>query len=149
MIFGADAFAAAPFATSIGYGASESQLRGIRAGFDVDFEPKLWWQRKPKRITEEEASEALAKAAKVIKQTAREQVAEAIPEAQRKGQARKAIEPVALQMPGFDWRPMYEAAYSEALTAAIMAQMQQTDAKRKALAERRRRDEETVLLMLL
>jgi hypothetical protein len=115
----------------------------------VEFESPLWWKRKPKRITDEEAAEALKEAAKVIKATAQAQVAESIPEAQRKGQARKAIEPVALQMPGFDWRPMYEQAYSEALTQAILAQLTLAEQRKQALARQRVEDDEIALLMLL
>lgn len=116
----------------------------------VDIEPSLWWQRRPKRISEEEAAEALKAAARVIKATAKEQAEERIPEAQRKGLARKAIEPVALQMPGFDWRPMYEQAYSEALTAALLAQLTLADQRTKALELRRRiEDDEIALLMLI
>jgi hypothetical protein len=37
----------------------------------VEFESPLWWKRKPKRITDEEAAEALKEAAKVIKKSSR------------------------------------------------------------------------------
>lgn len=116
---------------------------------EIEWESPLWWKRKPRRISEPEAIEAIKQAAKVIRQTAREQVAESIPEAQRKGQARKAIEPAVMQMPGFDWRPMYEQAYSEALTAEILSQMTLTEARRKAAAARKRIDDDEVALLML
>lgn len=121
-----------------------------RVFHEVEFESPLWWKRRPKRISDEDADKALKEAAKVIKQTAKAQAEQRIPEAQRKGLARKAIEPVALQMPGFDWRPMYEAAYSEALTAALLDQLTLADQKRKALELRKRiEDDEIALLMLI
>lgn len=116
---------------------------------EIEWESPLWWQRKPKRITDEEATEAIAKAAAVIRAKATEQVAEAIPEAQRKGQARRAIEPAIAQMPGFDWRPMYDRAYSEALTQAILTQLSLGDARRRAAVRRQQQDNEIALLLLI
>ena len=151
MMYGESPFASAPLASGPGFVPTLNLNPDPPSGrvLEIEFDSPLWWQRKPKKISEPEAVEALKEAAKVIRKTAQEQVAEAIPEAQRKGQARKAIEPVVLTMPGFDWRPMYEQAYSEALTAALLSQLTHNDAKRRALAARRRMDDEIVLLMLL
>lgn len=120
-----------------------------RHSFELDFDSPLWWKRRPKRISDDEAAEALKAAAKVIKATAKAQAEERIPEAQRKWLARKAIEPIALQMPGFDWRPMYEQAYSEALTQAILAAMTLGEQRQQALARQRADDDAIAILMML
>ena len=130
------------------YGTGE-YATGRGGGLEIDWDSPLWWKRKPKRVTEEEAAKAIAKAAEVIRATAKDQVQEATPEAQRKGQARKAIEPAVLSMPGFDWRPMYDRAYSEALTQAILAQLTLADAQQRAVERKRLQDNEIALLLLI
>jgi hypothetical protein len=125
--------------------------RGLQLGFDVDFEPTLWWQRKPKALEPVEAKKQLRKVAAVIVEKAQKQAEERAPEATRKAEVREAVAPLVQQMPGFDWRDMYEAAYDRALTAAIAAQMRvQDDEKARVLAERKKRlrDEEEIALLL-
>ena len=129
--------------------------RGLQLGFDVDFEPTLWWQRKPKALEPELAKKQLRKVAAVIVEKAQQQAEERAPEATRKAEVREAVAPLVQQMPGFDWRAMYQAAYDRALTAAIAAQMQaqeraQAQAVARAEAERKRRmrDEEEIALLL-
>lgn len=81
---------------------------------------RLWWARKPKDVDDEEAGEALEDAAEVITSTVAEQVAKGATAAKVKKAVKEAIKPVAEQMPGFDWLPLYQ----ESLKAA-----QQADAK--------------------
>jgi hypothetical protein len=124
---------------------------GLQHGFDVDFEPALWWQRKPKALEPVEAKKQLRKVAAVIVEKAQKQAEERTPEATRKAEVREAVAPLVQQMPGFDWRAMYEAAYDRALTAAIAAQMRaQDEVKARAHAERKKRmrDEDEIALLL-
>jgi hypothetical protein len=136
------------------FGSSQGpEPRGLALGFDVDFEPALWWQRKPRALAPAAAKKKLHKAAEVIVAKAQEQVAAREPAAARKAEVRAAVAPLVQQMPGFDWRAMYDAAYSRALTAAIAQQIrQQDDDAAKALATRKRRmqdDEEIALLLAM
>jgi hypothetical protein len=137
-----------------GAGAASEPERGLALGFDVvDMEPALWWQRKPKALEPSAAKEKLRKVAAIIVEKAQEQAEEKAPEATRKAEVRAAVEPLVQQMPGFDWRAMYEAAYDRALTAAIAQQLKAADAiKARADADRRRRmrdEEEIAILMAL
>jgi hypothetical protein len=127
---------------------SEDDARGLALGFDVDLEPALWWKRKPKALDAVAAKAQLRKVAAVIVATAQQQADERKPEATRKAEVRQAVEPLVQQMPGFDWRAMYEVAYDRALTAAIAAQMQQQEARMLAARKRRMRDEEEIALLL-
>jgi hypothetical protein len=110
---------------------------------EVDFESPLWWKRRPKRIAEDEARAVLKKAATVIRAVAKDHAEQGLPQAQRRGQARQIIAPLIEQMPGFDWRPMYELAYSQALTTAILARFRDIDSLRRL------RDDELALLLLI
>jgi hypothetical protein len=126
--------------------------RGLALGFDVDMEPVLWWQRKPKAISETSAKAKVAKVARVIVEKAQEAAAERVPEAQRRGEVRAAVKPLLDSMPGFDWRPMWEEAYSRALTALIgqqMAQRDETERQAKAEAARRRQIDEDEIALLV
>lgn len=134
--------------TAAGSGAAVAV--GLAGGFDVDYEPTLWWQRKPKRIKPEEAKQALQAVAKVVKEKAEEHAAELEPVAQRRADVKQAVAPLVSQMPGFDWRPIYDEAYDRALTAAIAQQMREQEAAQQMeQAVRRARlidDEEVALL---
>jgi hypothetical protein len=143
------------FLTYASTGPAPEPPRGLHLGFDVDFEPTLWWQRKPKSLEPAKAKKQLRKVAAVIVEKAQQQAEERAPEATRKAEVREAVAPLVQQMPGFDWRAMYEAAYDRALTAAIAAQMQaqeraqaQAAAKAEAARKRRMRDEEEIALLL-
>lgn len=131
---------------------STGRRRGLAAGFDVDIEPMLWWQRKPKALDEKVAKKKLHEVAAVIVEKAQEQALERLPEAQRKAEVKRAVSPLLESMAGFDWRPMYDEAYSRALTVVIAAQMRAKDeyekAQAAALAMRRMRDEEEIQLLL-
>lgn len=125
---------------------------GVAAGFEVDMEPALWWQRKPKALDEKVAKKRLHEVAAVIVETAQEHALEQPPEAQRKAEIKRAVSPLLDSLAGFDYRPMYEAAYSRALTAVIAAQMRAKEeyeqAQAAALALKRMRDEEEIQLLL-
>ena len=94
---------------------------GIRGGFDVDQEPTLWWKRKPKALAPEEATQRLKRAAEVIVSKAKRHADDREPVAQRRAEVKQAIAPMLAQMPGFDWRPMYDAAYSWAVSTLIVS----------------------------
>lgn len=135
-------------AAAAGSGAAE--LVGLAGGFDVDYEPTLWWQRKPKRIKPEEAKKALQAVAKVVKEKAEEHAAERDPVAQRRADVKQAVAPLVSQMPGFDWRPIYDEAYDRALTAAIAQQMREQEAAQQmeqAIRRARLIDDEEVALL--
>ena len=124
-----------------------------QSGIDIEFEfePALWWQRKPKTLGNVKAKAKLAKVAKVIAKKAVEQVEKSAPEAQRKAEVRQAVAPMLPEMPGFDWKPVYEQAYSMALTAAIDAQMRQAEANQEAAREIeriRQLDEEDIAILV-
>lgn len=123
------------------------------SGIDIEyeFEPALWWQRKPKTLGNVKAKAKLAKVAKVIAKKAVEQVEKSAPEAQRKAEVRQAVAPMLPEMPGFDWKPVYDQAYSMALTAAIDAQMRQAEANQVAAREIeriRQLDEEDIAILV-
>lgn len=134
------------------FGGNAEQTRGMAGGFDIDIEPRLWWQRKPKALDEKVAKKKLHEVAAVIVEKAQEQALERPPEAQRKAEIKQAVSPLLESMAGFDWRPLYDAAYSRALTAVIAAQMDAKDKREKAeaaaIAMRRMRDEEEIQLLL-
>jgi hypothetical protein len=142
-------------------GAAAAVKRGLALGFDFELEPTLWWQRKPKALEPELAKRQLRKVAAVIVEQAQQQAEERAPEATRKAEVREAVAPLVQQMPGFDWRAMYDAAYDRALTAAIAAEMQQQERRKaqqaqqaqqmaaeQAARKRRMRDEEEIALLL-
>lgn len=139
------------FLTYASNGHSPEPPRGLQLGFDVEIEPTLWWQRKPKAVEPEAAKAQLRKVAAVIVKKAQQQAEERKPEATRKAEVREAVAPLVQQMPGYDWRPMYQAAYDRALTAAIASQMQareEEQARALAARKRRMRDEEEIALLL-
>jgi hypothetical protein len=134
------------------YGATQAVKRGLALGFDVDFEPALWWQRKPKKLEPVAAKAKLRNVAKVIAEKAQEQAERREPEAQRKAEVREAIAPLVAEMPGFDWRAMYAEAYDRAISNLIAQQLDAQDKARKQAAieaaRRRRMDDEEISLLL-
>lgn len=131
---------------------SGAPKRGLALGFDVDFEPVLWWQRRPKALEPAVAKAKLRKVAEVIVEKAQQQAERREPEAQRKAEVKEAVAPLVAQMPGFDWRAMYQEAYDRAISKLIAMQLDAQDQARKRAAEekarRRRIDDEEVSLLL-
>lgn len=72
----------------------------------VDFEPKLWWLRKPKALPEEEAKEKIGKVARTIERVVRERM-EAQQEPSKK-EVKQAVASLVQEMPGFDWLALYQ-----------------------------------------
>lgn len=134
-------------------GAVAEVKRGLALGFDVDIEPALWWQRKPKALEPEAAKAKLRKVAKVIAEKAEEQAEKRIPEQQRRAEVKEAVAPMVEKMPGFDWRAMYQSAYDKALSKRIAQRLDEQDKAAQAEAERIRRqrndDDEIALLLAL
>jgi len=122
-------------------------------GFDVRTVdgPRMWWQRKPKRITEEEAEEKLEQVAEVIAEKAKEHATAKKPKKARTAEVVEEIRPMLAEMPGFDWRPMYEAAYQAALDQAIESALRAQEVQLMVAQEleriRRIQDDEDVLLI--
>jgi len=121
---------------------------GLRGGFDVDQEPALWWKRKPKALAPEEAKQRLKRAAEVIVSKAKQHADDRDPVAQRRAEVKQAIAPMLAQMPGFDWRPMYDAAYSWAVSMLIAQALDAQEQAKAAIAKARLRDEEEIALLM-
>lgn len=114
----------------------------------IDFEPKLWWQRRPKAIPEPVARAKVQQAVRVIRQVA-EQAAEQGTEPTKKD-LRQAIEP--LEMPGFDYLALYQQV------SLLVNLERQRDAEEQArqlaqavilAAQQRAQDDEDELILLL
>jgi hypothetical protein len=122
-------------------------------GLEIDWEPNLWWQRKPKKISEPEAREKIAKVAAVVAKKAAKQAADPAPVSERVAEVRKAVAPLIADMPGFAWRPIYDRAYTAALDASIADALQREDAAREAAAREiariRALDDEDVALLAM
>lgn len=133
-------------------GAAAAVKRGLALGFDVDFEPTLWWQRKPKALETAVAKAKLRKVAAVVVQKAQEHAEKRVPEAQRRADVKEAVSPLLKDMPGFEAKSLYDEAYSRAVTALIAQELkaQENDRKRAEEMARKRRmqDEEEIALLL-
>jgi hypothetical protein len=120
-------------------------------GFVItDTAPRLWWQRKPKALGEQEAEERIERVVRVVERIARTQVqaVQAAPAKERKAEVRDAIAPLVEQMPGFDWMAVYRAILIE------LERKRQDEAQRVAMQEIARiqaieQDDEDVLLLLM
>lgn len=125
-----------------------------RVEFWQEFEPKLWWQRRPKAMPDEQAKAKIKKAAKALVEVAEKQAEVGrIAPVERVEEAKEAIRPMLAEMPGFDWKRLYEESYSRALDAAIAQELRQHEAMREAQAQieriRRMDDEEVAILAML
>lgn len=113
----------------------------------VDFEPKLWWKRKPKAMPDDEAEEKVARIAGTIERIASKQ-GPASP-ATRK-EIVKAIAPQLAEMPGFDWTVIYQTVL---LGLHIRQQEQEAEFARfeaeQAALMRIAQDEDDLLILLL
>lgn len=124
----------------------------------VDFEPRLWWQRKPKALDEKEAAEKIAAVARQIERVAVKQVkagrvVQPVVTKPAKSEIRQAIAPQVEQMPGFDWVALYRnildrliAQEAQRQAEAQAAQIAQQEIERIRLMEQ---DEDDVLVLLM
>lgn len=113
----------------------------------VDFEPRIWWMRKPKALDEEEAAEKVKEVAKKIERIVVRKIEQgkAIKTPELKAQVKEAIAPQVAQMPGFDWKALY---------AAILVRLMEQQAQELAQMELERirlfeQDEEDALILLM
>jgi len=121
-------------------------------GLEIEWESKLWWQRKPKKISEPEAAAKIKRVAKVIAKKAEEHAEDPAPVQQRIADIRQAVAPLVKEMPGFAWKPIYEDAYAKALDLAISQAMLARDAQQQAaqeIARIRAMDDEDVALLAM
>jgi hypothetical protein len=121
-------------------------------GLEIEWESKLWWQRKPKKISEPEAAAKIKRVAKVIAKKAEEHAEDPAPVQQRIADIRQAVAPLVKEMPGFAWKPIYEDAYAKALDLAISQAMLARDAQEQAaqeIARIRAMDDEDVALLAM
>ncbi|HTH11900.1 MAG TPA: hypothetical protein VMA55_20200 [Acidovorax sp.] len=121
-------------------------------GFVItDTAPRLWWQRKPKALREEEAAEQVEKLVRVVERVARQQVEQEspAPAKERKREVREAIAPMVEQMPGFDWMAVYRAILIELERRKQEAQAQALAAAEIARIRAIEQDEDDALLLLL
>lgn len=139
-------------AGSIVSGQAQNGISQGGFGFVItDTAPRLWWQRKPKALDEQEAEEKVAKVVRVVERIARQQVEadRPAPVKDKKREVREAIAPLVAEMPGFDWMTVYRTILIELgrrqqeQQAAEQAQME------IARIQAMRRDEDDVLLLLM
>ena len=125
---------------------------GSPHGFVItDTAPKLWWQRKPKALDEEEAEQKVAQVVRVVERIALSQVKaeQPAPAKEQKREVREAIAPLVAEMPGFDWMTLYRVILIELgrrqqeQQAAELAQIE------IARIQAMRRDEDDVLILLM
>ena len=132
-----------------GSAALQSNARRF-PGFEVDIEPALWWQRKPKAEPVEQARAKVRAVAKVVSQAAQEHVDERASRAWRKDDVRARLEPLVQAMPGFDWVAMYDRAYSTLLALEIRGRLDDADRLARQEIDRiRARHEDDVVALLL
>ena len=98
----------------------------------VDFEPRLWWKRKPKALDEQEAAEKIASVARQIERVAVKQVkagrvVQPVVSKPAKAEILQAIAPQLQQMPGFDPVELYRA-----ILERLIQQEQQRQAEQQA-----------------
>lgn len=98
----------------------------------VDFDPRLWWRRKPKALDEQEAAEKIASVARQIERVAVKQVkagrvVQPVVSKPAKAEILQAIAPQLQQMPGFDPVELYRA-----ILERLIKQEQQRQAEQQA-----------------
>jgi hypothetical protein len=105
----------------------------------TDFEPKIWWLRKPKAVTEQEAKEKVETVAKTIEKVVK---AKRLGEAPTKQEVKQAVAPLVQAMPGFDWVKLYER---------VLIQIQIVESNKRFQSEQARilLDEEDAEILLL
>lgn len=125
---------------------------GAQHGFIItDTAPRLWWQRKPKKITESEAEQSIAKVARKVERIVRA-YADIAPKEALRIEAHRQIAPMLEEMPGFNWLPMFNAI----LIQVRMEQQRRDDEDQAGILAafeidriRRMRDEEAILVLLM
>ena len=120
----------------------------------TDTAPRLWWQRKPKGMPEEEARTRIRRVARKIQRIAKQQI-EQQPEPTRRQREviASAIAQDLAQMPGFDWTAVHRAI----LIGLKMEMARQTEAEQhererlqaESIRAHWRREDEAIALLLL
>lgn len=115
-----------------GAGLSGPAVSGGHGFVLVDFEPRLWWKRKPKALDEQEAAEKVASVARQIERVAVKQVkagrvVQPVVSKPAKAEILQAIAPQLQQMPGFDPVELYRA-----ILERLIQQEQQRQAELQA-----------------
>lgn len=113
----------------------------------VNYEPKLWWLRKPKAIPEEVAKAKVKKIAGVIREVVQAKQAEPLKE-QRQA-VKQAIAPMLQEMPAFDWVALYQqiALLVSLENARRDKEAQMAYLAQQALMQEIAEEEELLLLM--
>ena len=110
----------------------------------VDIEPRQWWKRKPKKLPAEKAKVKIKEIAEVLTESFEEPQTTIV----------ERIRPLLLDMPGFDWKPLYQAIF-EIRQAELKRQREvlaRAEAERliaQAIQKARDQDEEDVAILLL
>lgn len=106
-----------------GSGGTTAAAVGLQHGFEVRTarrlekpDSRLWWARRPKTITAEQADEKLEVVARKVSETVISQVSAGKPAS--KSEAKKAVKAEIANMPGFDWNAFYQRAYALAAEQA-------------------------------
>ena len=109
----------------------------------TDYEPKLWWLRRPKAMPEEVAKAKVAKVAKTIQKVVEAKVEQK--QEPTKREIRAAIEPLVQEMPGFDW----VALYRQILIQVNLQRLAQEQELERQAQIRFEQDEEDALILLM
>jgi hypothetical protein len=132
--------------TNVFFGGSLSGgVKSSGPGYEwVYLEPRQWWKRKPKDLPIAKAKAKIRRVAKVLDDVAEQQV--------EVGNVTQAsivdrIRPLIEQMPGFDWRPLYQAILE--IRQAEIAKQQADKAVQDAIRRAIEQDEEDIAILLL
>jgi hypothetical protein len=126
-------------------GSLSGGIQSSGPGYEwVYLEPRQWWKRKPKDLPIAKAKAKIRRIAKVLDAVAEQQV-----EAGNVTQASivDRIRPYIEQMPGFDWRPLYQAILD--IRQAEIARQQADKAVQDAIRRAMEQDEEDIAILLL
>lgn len=122
----------------------------------VDFEPKLWWKRKPKALDKQEAAQKVEAIARKIERVAVKQVksgrvVEPVVTKPEKTEVLQAIAPQLQEMPGFDPIELYRAILARLIEQQRQAEMQAAELARQEIERIRlfEQDEDDVLILLM
>lgn len=112
----------------------------------IDFEPKLWWLRRPKAVPEYVAKEKVKKVARTIQKVVREK-ADAKQEPTKK-EVKQAVASLVQEMPGFDWVALYQHILIQINLNRLDEQRVREAMERQARIEFEQ-DEEDALILLM
>ena len=93
---------------------------------DEEWEPKLWWQRKPKAVSDEDAAQKVQKVARTIERVVKAKV-ESKQEPSKQA-VKQAIAPVIAEMPGFDWNRLYQEIRIKVTVQMLEAEQDEEEA---------------------